>query len=93
MGSLKPDTQNFNRLLVSIGLIAIGLAVAGPWFVYRDTGVLTISTAKMATLTSGARATLIDRQHVINTAQEFLPFVAGAFVCLASASWSGAAYA
>ena len=82
VGSLKPDTQNFNRLLVSLGLIAIGLAVVAPWLVYRDTGVLTISSAKLATVTHSARASLMDRQHILRSVQEALPFVAGALFAL-----------
>lgn len=31
MASLSPDTQNFNRLLVSIA-IAIAIALVAPWF-------------------------------------------------------------
>jgi hypothetical protein len=91
VGSLKPDTQNFNRLLVSVGLIAIALAVVAPWFVYRDTGVLTISTAKLATLTRSARASLIDRQHILNTVQDALPFVASALILvgLSFLVWGG----
>jgi|SRR5580700_1591640 hypothetical protein len=82
MSSLRPDTQNFNRLLVSLGLVAIVLAVTVPWLLYRDTGVLTISRGEMSTLTASARDSLSQRQHTIQAIQTGLPWFSGTLVLI-----------
>lgn len=79
MTSLSPDTQNFNRFLVSVGMIAIVIAVIAPWFFYRDTAVLMLTREKLMTLTAAARQALMDRQQVVETVQSVLPLAAGVF--------------
>lgn len=76
MGSLRPDTQNFNRLLVSLGTVLVALALVGPWLFYRDMGALTITSARLGTLTPTARRVLTDRQAVVHTIQGVMPYVA-----------------
>jgi hypothetical protein len=59
---------------VSLGLLAVALAVVVPWLVYRDLGSLTISRAKFAGLTHTAQLVLKQRQETVETLQSFLPW-------------------
>lgn len=57
---------NFNRLLVSLGLLLVAGAGAGPYFLLKETGVLTISEEELSKLTPIARQTILDRQHLLH---------------------------
>lgn len=61
---LRPDTGNFSRLLVWLGLACVVAAFLLPWLVFRETSVLRVSEAELRGLTPGARATILDRQRL-----------------------------
>jgi hypothetical protein len=64
---------NFNRLLVSLGLLLVAGAGAGPYFLLRETSVLTISEAELKELTPVARATILDRQELLHDLPSYWP--------------------
>jgi hypothetical protein len=76
MTPFKPDTDSYHRLLASLGVLLIALALVGPLFVFRQTGALEISERELRGLTPTAGKVLRARQRRLRDVQNVTPFLA-----------------
>jgi hypothetical protein len=76
---LRADTGNYNRFLTSLGLAMWGAALVIPYFFFRDTETLEVTTAKLRKLTPTGREALEGRQDALVTLE---PVVIGTVVLL-----------
>jgi hypothetical protein len=68
----RPDTASFNRLLTSLGLLALAGALVIPYFFYRSTNTLRIDRAELARLTEQARGVIEARQSDVSGVQPYV---------------------
>ena len=80
MNFLKADTGGFNRLLASVGLILIAMALVVPWAFLRDTTALEIKQSDLAAYTPRAASVLRQRQHRIAQFQTATPWLSGVLI-------------
>lgn len=69
---LRADTGSFNRLLTSLGLLALGAALVIPYFFFRNTSTLEISKSELQGMTAVGRRALLDRQDAIVTLEPWV---------------------
>jgi hypothetical protein len=68
----RPDTASFNRLLTSLGLLALAAAFVIPYFFYRSISTLQIDRAELARLTVQARDVMEARQADVGGLQPYV---------------------
>lgn len=78
MAVSRPDGENFNRLLISLGVAAIATGVTAPWLLLREDRALLLSQSELEGLSPTAAAVIRDRQDLIQRLQSVSPwFTAG----------------
>jgi LPXTG cell wall anchor motif len=76
----RPDTGNFNRFLTSMGLLLLLAALLLPYFFFRDTGTLRITSQELDRLTPVAKQALESRQRRSHDLEVPVLVFAGALV-------------
>jgi hypothetical protein len=79
---VRPDTGSFNRLLTSLGLVCLAVALVMPYFYFRATGVLKTTTGELSDLTPTARDALMGRQSGIAALEPWVLVLAVALAIL-----------
>jgi hypothetical protein len=76
MPPFKPDTDSFNRLLASLGVLLVALGCIGPLFIYKETAALRIGQRELDGLTPTAQHVIRNRQNRMNEIDGATPIVA-----------------
>jgi hypothetical protein len=67
------DVSNFNRFLVSVGLVALVLAFAVPWTILRERDLFSIKESDLATYSQRGEEALRHKQQIAEDLQDWAP--------------------
>jgi hypothetical protein len=76
----RPDSNGFTKFVISAGAFLVVAAFIVPGLIFRDTGVLTISSGDLREFTPTAMHELERRQAIARDAGHAAPFLGGALL-------------